>query len=382
MQYDFIVIGANGVQGKIVAKDLLENGYSVLLAAVDDYGLDHLIDYKKSDFALLDLEKIDRAKRIIKKAGASIIINCAIDDFNFTVTKLCLDIGVNYLDLGSEEKMTYDQFALSEEFKAKNIIAITGVGSTPGITNVMLRYIKDEFDTIESVQVGFAWESNISKFVVPFSIDAISCEFSESAKVFENGQYVEKMPEDCKENFNYRGLQKQKTLFTKHIEHHTFYEFLKDKGIKNIHVYSSFPQHSYNAIKTLIDLGFTKKDKIEFQGNKIKPLDFTSEILRRINLPENYKEKEVLWLKVFGKKNNMEKNINMEATAETLAGWEDATCNIDTGMPASIIAQMIKNGKISEKGVFPPEFIVPPEPFFEELSKRNILIYKDDKLIN
>ncbi len=382
MQYDFIVIGANGVQGKIVAKDLLLSGYSVLLAATDDYNLDSLIDLKKSDFTNLNLENITKAKRVIKKSGAPVVVNCSIDDYNLVVTKVCLELGVNYIDLGSEEDMTYEQLKLDKDFKEKSIIAITGLGSTPGINNVMLRSIKDEFDAIETVKLGFAWSSNMDKFVVPFSIDAIACEFSEPAKVFENGKYVEKMPEDCKENFEYRGLEKQRTLFTKHIEHHTFRDFLRDKGIKNIFVYSSFPEFSYRTIKTLIDLGLVSKQKIDFQGTKISPLDFTSEALKRIPFPEKYKEKEVIWLNVSGKKDSKDKAIKMEALAETLPGWEDATCNIDTGMPASIAAQMILKGEIPEKGVFTPEFVIPPEPFFKELSKRKIFIYKDGKVIN
>jgi len=382
MQYDFIVIGANGVQGKIVSKDLLISGYSVLLAAIDDYNLDSLIDFKKSDFTHLNLENILKVKRVIKKSGASVVINCSIDDYNLAVTKACLELGINYVDLGSEEEMTYGQLKLDKDFKEKGIIAITGLGSTPGINNVMLRSVKNEFDTIETVKLGFAWSSNMEKFVVPFSIDAIAYEFSEPAKIFEDGKYVEKMPEDCQENFEYRGLKKQRTLFTKHIEHHTFRDFLQDKSIKNIFVYSSFPEFSYKAIKTLIDLGLVSKGKIDFQGVKISPLDFTSEVLKRIPFPENYEEKEVIWINVFGKKDNKEKIIKMEALAETLPGWEDATCNIDTGMPASIVGQMILKGEILEKGVFAPEFVIPPEPFFKELGKRKIFVYKDGKIIN
>ena len=72
----------------------------------------------------------------------------------------------------------------------------------------------------------------------------------------------------------------------------------------------------------------------------------------------------------------------MDCVAGTLPGWEDAACNIDTGFPASILAQMIKSGKIAEKGFFSPEYVVPPEPFFEELGKRKIWIYDNGKRIN
>ncbi|MDP3764637.1 MAG: saccharopine dehydrogenase C-terminal domain-containing protein [bacterium] len=382
MKYDFVVIGANGMQGRIVSKFLLENDHSVLLCANDDYGIEEIIEHPKADFALVDLRKMDRVKRVVKKSGSTVLINCAVDDFNMAVTKMALDLGMNYLDLGSEEPMFYEQLKLDKEFKEKNTIAITGIGSTPGITNIMLRYLKPQFDSIETVHVGFAWDSNQPVFVTPFSIDAIAYEFSEQAKIFENGEYVLKQPNECDISYYYKTIGKQKTQYTKHIEHHSFYEYLKDVGIKNIIVLSSFPTHSYTALKALIGLGFMSKEAITIDSVNIRPLDFTIEVLRRIPVPEGYTEKENLFLKVIGTKDGKPKTVEMDATAGTLPGWEKATCNIDTGFPAAILARMILNNEITEKGVYSPEFVVPPEPFFAELGKNKIWIYEDGKKIN
>ncbi len=72
----------------------------------------------------------------------------------------------------------------------------------------------------------------------------------------------------------------------------------------------------------------------------------------------------------------------MECIVPPLKGWEDAGCNIDTGMPASIIAQMIFKGIINKPGSYAPEDIVPIEPFFRELRKRKMLVYENGKVIN
>lgn len=388
MKYDFAVIGANGMQGKIVAKDLLESGYSVLLCANDDFGIDELIEHKKSDFTLINLKEMDRVKRVLKKSGVKVVVNCAIDDFNLTVTEACMDLELNYVDLGSWESMTYSQLALDGKFKEKGIVAIIGSGSTPGVTNVMLRHVRPKFDTIHTVHVGFAWKSNMPYFVPPFSIDAIAWEFSEKAKIFENGKYVEKYPHECQFQYDYKGIGKQTTWYTDHMEQFTFYEYLKDMGIKNIAVCSSFPDHARETILKLIELGFTKNNKksklneIVIKGVGIEPIDFTEAVLRRIPIPRGYEEKENLWLKVWGTKNGKEKFIEMDALAGTLTGWEEHTCNVDTGMPASIMAQMIFNDVITEKGVLPPEFVVPPELFFTELAKRQIWVYENSRRIN
>ncbi len=382
MQYDFAVIGANGIQGKIVARDLLESGYSVLLCANDDYGIGRLLDFPKSDLALIDLRKMDRLKRALKKSGATVAVNCSVDDFNLGVTQACLDLGIHYLDLGSEEPMYYEQKKLSDQFTARSLTGITGIGSTPGINNVFLKYLRPRFDTIHTVHLGFAWDSNMPVFVTPFSIDAIAYEFTEPAKILENGEYVFKNPEEANVDYYYKTIGKQRTCYTKHIEHHSFYDYLKDAGIKNVSVFSSFPPHSYNSIKRLIELGFVSKEPIEIDGRSIRPLDFTIEVLRRLPVPEGYVEKENVWIKVFGIKDGVEKTEEMDAVAGTIPGWEDATCNIDTGFPASILAQMIKRGEITERGMFSPEDIVSPEPFFAELGKKKISVYDNGKKIN
>ena len=387
MHYDFAVVGANGIQGKIVARDLLESGYSVLLCANDDYKLDSLLENKRADFAFIDLRRMDKLKRVLRKSGADVVVNCAIDDYNLAVSELALDLGMNYVDLGggpreSEEKTTFAQLELDAGFKKKGKVGIIGMGSTPGINNVMLRYAEPKFDTIETVQLGFTWNSNMSVFVPPFSLDAIDLEFSEKATVLENEKFVQKIPEDCKLNYDFRSIGKQKTFYTKHIEPHTIYKYLKNKGIKNIAVFSSFPEHSRDAIKKLMELGFTSRELIEIDGQKVQRLAYTIEVLRRLPVPEGYTEKENLWVKIFGIKNGKEKVVEMDAVAGTLPGWEEHTCNVDTGMPVSITAQMIKNGIIKEPGMYSPEFIVPPQPFFEELGKRQIWVYENGRKLN
>jgi lysine 6-dehydrogenase len=389
MKTDFAVLGANGMQGKIVTRDLLESGYSVSLIAIETKGIESLIKHPKAEYIFINLYDKELTRYVLKNVSASIIINCVIADFNEELTHLFLEFGKSFLDLGSYEEVTYKQCDFGPQFQAKDSIGITGVGSTPGINNVMLRYARPEFDTIHTVHLGFAWDSNMPVFVAPFSIDVIAWEFKNTARIFENGKFIERYPNECTIDYDYRWIGRQKTHYTRHAEYSTFYEYLKDIGIQNIAVCSSFPEHSRKVIEKLIALGLTEYNDddrpnfaIPYKGGYIEPVDFTEAVIRKIEIPEGYIERENIWIKIFGEKDGVAKKVEMDMLVETLPGWEDATCNVDTGMPASIIAQMIYNGIISERGVFSPEFIVPPEPFFQELAKRNIQIYKDNVKIN
>lgn len=383
MKFDFVVIGATGMQGRIVTKDLLKSGYSVLMCGRDESRIQDLLKNKKTYFSYLDLKDEKNAKRIIKNSGANVVVNCAEGDWNFKVLQMCADVGVSSIDLGSDIPILKKQLAMNSELKRKGLIHITGCGSVPGIGDVMLRYACEKFDKIDTVKVGFAWDSNMKKFVVPFSIQSILEEFTMMAPYLHNNSIKRIKPLDSVEVVYHRAIGKQEQIKVgHHPETYTFYQYCKNKGIKNLEFFAGFPKHSTEKILALLDLGFASRKPIEYKGMKILPGEFLTEVLKRIKYPQGYTETENLWVYLNGKHNGKFKEILMECVVPPLKGWEDAGCNIDTGMPASIMAQMIFKKIITKPGSYAPEDIVPVEPFFKELRKRKMSVYENGKVIN
>lgn len=383
MGFDFVVLGATGMQGRIVSRDLLESGYSVLMCGRDKPRVEHLLKrYKKTGFKRFDAREVYDMTEIIQKSGAKIIVNCVEGDWNLNILKACVGAGVNCIDLGSEVWITKKQLKMDKELREKKLISITGCGSVPGIGNVMLKYASEKFDELTTIEVGFAWNSNMEKFVVPFSIESIMWEFTKPAPVVNYRRLTTKTPMHTVTKYYYKEIGREETFFVIHPETYTFYKYFKNKGVKNIRFFAGFPHHSFETIRTLIGLGFSSYKPINICGAKIAPAEFLTALLKRLKTPEGYKEKENLWVEIWGKKNGKPKRILMECIVPTLKGWEDAGCNIDTGMPASIIAQMIKKGIIPERGSFAPEAVVPPQPFFEELRKKKMIVLENGRVIN
>ena len=383
MVFDFVVIGATGMQGRIVTRDLLENNYSVLLCGRDKKRIDYLLKkYKKTSFEHVDARDIEKMSKIFKKSGANIVINCVEGDWNLNVLKAAIKAKVHSIDLGSEIPLTKEQFALDKVLKKNDLTHITGCGSVPGIGNVLLNFAASKLDSLHTIEVGFAWNSNIKKFVVPFSMESIIEEFTEPATNIKDGKFTKIRPLDSLVKTKEPFVGKQNSMFVRHPETFTFYHYFKNKGLKNVRFYAEFPPHSFEVIKQLIDLGFDKRDKILVDGVHVKPINVVTETLKDLKFPKGYKEKENLWLRLYGKHNGKTKDILIECIVGTNKGWEDAGCNIDTGMPASIMAQMIKEKIITQRGSFAPEAIVPPKPFFHELKKRQMYIYENGKRIN
>ncbi len=280
MAYDFVVLGATGMQGKIVTRDLLENGYSVLMCGRNKLRVLHLLKkYKKTAFQYFEASKINETAKIIRKSCANVVVNCVEGDWNLCILKSCILACAHCIDLGSDINMTKDQLKCDAILKKKNLISITGCGSVPGIGNVMVRYATKKFDKIHTVEVGFSWDSNMKVFVVPFSIQSIIEEFTDPAPIVERCKFVTKTPLSSIKWDHHRFIGQQKCFFVRHPETYTFYRYLKNKGIKNVRFYAGFPQHSFEKILALIELGFGSKKPIMFKGMKTRPIDFTTEAL-------------------------------------------------------------------------------------------------------
>jgi len=386
MRYDFVVLGATGLQGRIASKDLLTSGYSVLLMGRDKQRVNPLLKkFNKSGFEYFEAQNIDDLARKLKNSGASIAVNCVEGDWNLQILSACIKANVNCLDLDAEIPITKKQFEMSPIFKKHNIINITGCGSVPGTGNVMLRYAAEKFDRMRTIEAGFSYVPNMQKFVVPFSIQSVIEEFTDPAPTIANGNTVIKTPLENIRRMYHRGIGTQPEFIVDHAEIFTFDHYYRKKGLKNLRFYAGFPEAHFKPVMAFIEAGLgSKKPTISIKGlkRKISPMSCLTQALKEVKVPEGYKETENLWVKIWGTKSGKSKVILMECVVPTLKGWEEDYTNIDTGMPISIMAQMIKKGIITEKGTFSPEGIVPPLPYFQELRKRKMIVYENGKVIN
>ncbi len=344
------------MQGRIVCRDLLESGYSLFMADLHPERSGELANkYPNTAVSEIDLRDYNQILAIIYAAEPDVVINCAEGNWNLAVYKACLECNVSCIDLGSDIPATKEQLGLHPQFQRANLTAITGCGSTPGINNVMLYYaVTNGLETVETIEAGFAWDSNIKKFVVPFSIESIIEEFTEPAPAIMNSRWINYTPREHTEVRDFRAVG-QKTMFpVRHPETYTFFRYYKNRGLQNVRFYAGFPDHARTVIEHYIDAGLGSKEPQEIAGISLRPIDFLSNMLRNLSLPDGYTETENLWVAVEGTKNGKRQHILLECIVPTLPGWEEAGCNIDTGFPASIIAQMIKNGTITARGSFAP----------------------------
>ena len=69
--------------------------------------------------------------------AVDVLVNSASYRLNLEAMQACLAAGCHYLDLGGLYWMTLRQLELAEQFADKALLAVLGIGSSPGKTNVM-----------------------------------------------------------------------------------------------------------------------------------------------------------------------------------------------------------------------------------------------------
>ena len=67
------------------------------------------------------------------------LVNSASYRVNLDAMRACLEAGCHYIDLGGLYWLTGRQLELSDEFERAGLLALLGMGSSPGKTNVMAR---------------------------------------------------------------------------------------------------------------------------------------------------------------------------------------------------------------------------------------------------
>ena len=130
--------------------------------------------------------------------------------------------------------------------------------------------------------------------------------------------------------------------------------------------------------KTLIECGLLDTEPIEIKSVKISPREFLTRLLTpKLQLGEE-KDLTIMKIKVVGEA----RGENVEYIYNLVDYYDDkekvTSMARTTAYTASIIAQLIGQSKIEEKGITPPEKIGLKQKIFQtildELAKRNIKI--------
>jgi lysine 6-dehydrogenase len=379
-----VVLGGAGLMGRIAVKDLAasEGVDQVVIADRDTETADRvadLISIGHSKLSVVHTDVTDRDALVATLHGANAVVNAVHYYFNLDVMRACLEAGTDYTDLGGLFHNTRKQLALHDVFAEAGLTAVLGMGSAPGVPNVQARYAADRLDTIASIRIydgilpppgdeirfGYAIPTIIDELVMP-------------PMVFRDGTFVEEAPLAGEEDYWFTppvGLLR--CHYSLHSEVATLPVTFQSKGVREcffkINYWGMSPE-AFAKVKLLAELGFAGGEPIEVRGALVKPRDLLVTLLADYVPPLDAFVKEPTdpthWTKeivteVEGTQDGKELLYRL--------GTLTALGSLPTGVAPSVAAQWLAAGRVPGPGVFPPEAVIDPQPFFEELAGRGIV---------
>ena len=316
----------------------------------------------------LELDITNNEALINEMSKVDIVVNTTGPFFKFglPILKAAIDTNTHYFDICDDWEPTEKMLLLNNDERSSEITGITGLGASPGLTNILAYLAILELDEVSKVYTGWnisgakPEDKSSQKGVNAAMVHGIQ-QVTGYVKVFNNGKY--EMVRPLKEVMvNYPEIGEKKANIFGHPEAVSFpyhYPNIKvslnlmhggEKGIVGI----------LKFIRLLIEIKLISKNMAariftwleNSSSSETKKTDL-------INLPGIYGYVE-------GKKGN--KSLSVGVT------FDDSIQNISMGeatsLPLACGVKMFLDGVITQRGIHAPESgIIDPKIFIDYFAK-------------
>lgn len=332
----------------------------------------------KIQTAMVDADNTEMLIELINKFKPDVVINVALPYQDLTIMDACLATKVNYMDTANYEpldtaKFEYKwQWAYREKFKEAGITALLGSGFDPGVTGVFSAYaMKHHFDEINTIDIVDANAGDHGyPFATNFNPEINIREVTAKGSYFEDGKFIETEPMSIKRVYDLPEIGPKDIYLLHHEELESL--ALNIKGIKKIRFWMTFSEKYLTHLNVLQNVGMTSIEPIEFEGQKIVPLQFLKAVLPDpASLGPRTKGKTNIGCIFTGKKDGKEKKYYIYNVCDHQECYKEVgsqAISYTTGVPAMIGAMMLMTGKWNKKGVYNIEEF-DPDPFMDALNK-------------
>jgi saccharopine dehydrogenase-like NADP-dependent oxidoreductase len=361
------LLGAAGAMASVVLRDLLEFAPDASVTLADRRPVES--SDPRVESVALDVSDEAATARLLE--GHDAVANCVTYYLNVPVMRAALAARVPYTDLGGLYHGSLKQFALDEEFRKAGVPAVLGMGSTPGITNVMGGALARKLDEVEAihVRVGCIDRSASGPLPVPYALDTVVDEFSLEPMVFRDGRAHAVPPMSGEETIAFpEPVGEARAFYTLHSEVAMFprsFPNLKEASFK-----VAFEPEFTRKVRFLVELGFASRDRLPSGASPRETL--LALAAQQPALGGEPNDCDVLRVDVTGRRGGQKVSSRAEMTVLPHPEWKFGAGALDTGVPLSIAAQMLARREITQAGVLCPETAVPEGPFFRELERRGM----------
>jgi lysine 6-dehydrogenase len=287
-------------------------------------------------------------------AGCEALVNSASYRVNIAAMEASLHAGCHYLDLGGLYHVAAEQLARfagdgEDRFAAEGLLAVLGVGSAPGKTNLMAEQAKRELPTVEAVHVAAGGRDldPPDGFSVPYALRTLIDELTLAPVVIRGGKPVEIEPLTDGGAVDFGDpIGEADAIYTLHSEMLTFPDsFRCSDGSFRL---SLAPE----LLARLRELADASPDEIERAAAEAVPPSANTVSVHLVEASGGGRTARVR---------------SVTTPVEWLGFGGGVT---STAAPAAAAVRLLARDRIGARGVHPPERCIDPDDLFPELEDR------------
>jgi lysine 6-dehydrogenase len=345
------VLGAGGTIAPAIVRDMAESEEVAGLLLLDLDGeraeavaADHGLGRARA--ASVDAHD---ASLVAALEGIDVLVNSASYRVNLDAMRACLKAGCHYIDLGGLYWMSARQLELTDEFERAGLLALLGMGSAPGKTNLMGAVAARELDAVEVMHVSAAGRDLDPPpgFSVPYALRTLVDELTMAPVVVRHGEPVEVEPLSDGGTVDFGApIGQADTLRTLHSEMLTFPSSF---GCRE----SSFRLSlAPSLVERLRELSDAPENEVERAARTAaRPSAHTVSV----HLIEA---------------SGGGRSVRVRCLTSPHEAWGLGGGVVSTAAPAAAAVRLLARGSITARGALPPERCLDPEEMFGELEAR------------
>lgn len=361
------VLGAGGTIAPAIVRDLAASDEveELLLLDLDEARAQHVATLHgggKASAARTDARAPTRDPGSLARAleGWDVLVNSASYRVNLDAMAACLHAGCHYLDLGGLYWMTSLQLDLDLQFRRQGLLALLGIGSAPGKTNLMAKVAVDALHPgdpaadgaappIDSVHVSAAGRDLDPPpgFSVPYALQTLLDELTMKPIVLRDGrsEEIEPLSDGGEVDFG-EPIGIGPTIHTIHSELRTFGDSF---GCREASFRLCLSTDLLAELRALTD---ASESEVRRRAAEARPPSGHTVSVHLIEASTVGREARV------------------RAVTEPIADWGLGGGIVSTAAPAAAAVRLLARGAIDARGSLPPERSIDPQAMFAELEQR------------
>ena len=347
------VLGAGGTIAPAIVRDLAESEEVTAMRLLD-------IDLRRAEAVATEhgggkaqARQADATKDLAGQlAGMEVLVNSAAYRINLAAMRACLDAGCHYMDLGGLYHVTAEQLRLSGEFEQRGRLALLGIGSAPGKTNLLaaraVRELPGKPISISVLAAGRDLDPP-KELSFPYAVRTLLDEITMAPMALINGRPQEMRPVQDGPSADFGDpIGVADTIFTLHSEVLTFGDSF---GAPYVTFALSL---SPKVLESLKELQGASEERI-------------AEVARSAS-PPSANTLSIHIVEVSGP----ETVIRARSVTPPNQAWGLGGGIVSTASPAAAAVRLLARGSISKRGALPPESCIDPDEMFAELEARGV----------